>query len=81
MIFADEGLEYDTDCMWQYQTGDPDLPLICVTPDRASVFLFSPGQDGGLRAVRASAHAVRLAAVGYRLPRLLEVAEGRACHN
>jgi hypothetical protein len=81
MIFINDGVEYDTGSMWQFRTGDPDLPLICVTADRASVFLFSPVYRGGLKAVRANARAVRLVALGYRLPWLLEAAAEVPCPN
>jgi hypothetical protein len=72
MIFVHEGFRYDTARMRQFRTGDPNLPLICRTTDRSEVFLFSPAYRGGLRATKASSRAVRLAAIGYRLPELLE---------
>lgn len=72
MIFLHEGFRYDTARMRQFRTGDPDLPVICRTADRSEVFLFSPAYCGGLRATKASSRAVHLAAIGYRLPELLE---------
>ncbi|HEY2586243.1 MAG TPA: hypothetical protein VGI81_10815 [Tepidisphaeraceae bacterium] len=72
MVFLHKGIRYDTAQMRQFRTGDPDLPLICVTADRAEVFLFSPAYRGGLRATKATSRAVRLAAVGYRFPGLLQ---------
>jgi hypothetical protein len=71
MRFLHQGLAYDTAQMRQFRTGDPDLPLICVTADRSQVFLLSPAYRGGLRVTKATSRAVRLAAVGYRLPGLL----------
>ena len=71
MIFVHQGSRYDTAGMRQFRTGDPDLPVICTTPDGASVFLFSPAYRGGLRATAATDRAIRLAAIGYRLPALL----------
>jgi hypothetical protein len=73
MIFVHDGLHYDTARMRQFQTGDPELPLICRTTDCGSVFLFSPAYNRGLRVTKASARAVYLASVGYRLPSLLDV--------
>ena len=70
MVFLHQGIQYDTARMRQFCTGDPDLPLICATADRSEVFLFSPAYRGGLRATKASSRAVRLAAIGYRLPEL-----------
>jgi hypothetical protein len=72
MLFVHRGFRYDTAQMRQFRTGDPDLPLICVTVDGAEVFLFSPAYRGGLRATKASSHAVRLASIAYRLPELLQ---------
>lgn len=72
MVFVHEGIRYDTARMRQFRTGDPDLPLICVTADRSEVFLFSPTYRGGLRATKATSRAVRLAAVAYRVPELLQ---------
>lgn len=72
MTFVHDGLNYDTAGMRQFRTGDPHLPLICRTADGASTFLFSPAFRGGLTVTKASARAVYLAAVGYRLPSLLD---------
>ena len=71
MLITCDGHAYDTEQMHQFRTGDPDLPMIFMTADRAHVLLCVPAYCGGLRAVLASQRAIHLAAIGYRLPSLL----------
>lgn len=84
MLITCDGQAYDTEQMHEFRTGDPDLPVIFMTADRAHVLLCVPAYSccGGLRAVAASQRAIHLAAIGYRLPSLLippDVSRGASC--
>jgi hypothetical protein len=83
MTLTYHGVTHDTNAMEEFRTGDHDLPLIYMTRDRELVFIVRRDAVGELHALRAADELIRLAAVGFRLPRLYEAlaSDPRVPHN
>ncbi len=46
MVFAFHGQQYDSGNMFAYETGNPGVPWVYVTPDRQMVFVLTCGREG-----------------------------------
>ena len=81
MTFLCDGMRYDSAEMETFETGEPIMPLVCMTRDQRLVFVVAVDRRTGVRAYRADGPQIRQLARRFGLPRLLLAApdgeEGR----
>src|SRR5690349_22167096 len=71
MMFLCDGTRYDSSEMETFETGEPVMPLVCMTRDQRYVFVVAVDRKIGVRAYRADAPHIRELARRFGLPRLL----------
>jgi hypothetical protein len=71
MMFLCDGTRYDSSEMETFETGQPMMPLVCMTRDHRCVFVVAVDRKIGVRAYRADAPHIREIALRFGLPRLL----------
>jgi hypothetical protein len=71
MTFLCDGARYDSSEMEAFETGQPAMPLVCMTRDHRLVFVIAVERKSGVRAYRAESAQIRDIARRFNLPRLL----------
>jgi hypothetical protein len=71
MIFACDNIRYDTTGMLQWETPDPQVPLIFALQDLSRIFVVTFDQDRGIEVHRAADDEVLDLSQRHAIPGLL----------